>query len=113
LGYQNVNVACQINNPDSFFRSVKRMIALRKSHPAFSGSGMEWLDTGNPAVAVYLREHDGDTMLILNNLSASAETVHIPAEYQTTYLDLFAGQNAALNDKITLQPYSYLWLVKK
>ena len=52
-------------------------------------------------------------MLILNNLSASAETVTIPAEYQKTYADLFAGQNIALKDKITLQPYSYLWLVKK
>jgi len=52
-------------------------------------------------------------MLILNNLSASAEVVDIPTEYQTTYLDLFAGQNATLKDKITLQPYSYLWLVKK
>jgi|GEM_PF-5112788 len=52
-------------------------------------------------------------MLILNNLSNTIETVHIPAEYQTTYLDLFAGQNIAINDKTTLQPYSYLWLVKK
>jgi maltose alpha-D-glucosyltransferase/alpha-amylase len=112
-GYKNVNVACQMNNSDSFFHAVKRMIALRKQHPAFSGSGMEWLDAGNPAVAMYVREHEGETMLILNNLSASAETAHIPAEHQTTYLDLFAGQNIAINDKITLQPYSYLWLVKK
>jgi maltose alpha-D-glucosyltransferase/alpha-amylase len=113
LSYQNINVASQINDPDSFFSSVKRMIATRKQQPAFSGSGMEWLDAGNPAVAAYVREHDGETMLILNNLSASAETVHIPAEQQATYLDLFAGQNVAINDKITLQPYSYLWLVKK
>ena len=107
---EHVNVASQINNPDSFFRSVKRMIALRKAHPAFGGSGMEWIDTGNPAVAVYIREHDGDTMLILNNLSASAETVNIPVEYQKTYLNLFAGHNQTLAEKINLQPYSYLWL---
>jgi len=113
LGYERVNVACQIDDPDSFFRSVKRMIALRKSHAAFGGSGMEWLDAGNPAVAVYLRKHDGDTMLILNNLSAAAETVTIPAKYQKTYADLFAGHDIALTDKLTLQPYSYLWLVKK
>jgi len=74
---------------------------------------MEWLDAGNPAVAAYIREHDGETVLILNNLSDAAEVVNIPAEYQTTYLDLFAGQNIAVKDKITLQSYSYLWLVKK
>ncbi len=32
---------------------------------------------------------------------------------QATYPDLFAGQNIAIKDKISLQPYSYLWLVKK
>ena len=113
LGYQRVNVASQINDPDSFFHSVKRMIALRKEHPAFGGSGMEWVDTGNPAVAVYIREHDGDTMLILNNLSSSAETVDIPTQYQKTYLDLFAGQDTTLTDKLILQPHSYLWLEMK
>ncbi len=112
LGYEHVNVACQINNPDSFFRSVKRMIALRKSHAAFGGSSMEWLDTGNPAVAVYIREHDGDIMLILNNLSESAETVNVPVEFQKTYLDLFAGHDITLTEKLTLQSYSYLWLQK-
>jgi glycosidase len=89
------------------------MISLRKQHAAFSGSGMEWLDAGNSAVAVYLREHDGDKMLILNNLSASAETVTIPAEYQKTYADLFAGHEKTLTEKLTLQPYSYLWLQMK
>jgi maltose alpha-D-glucosyltransferase/alpha-amylase len=113
LSYEHINVSYQINNPASLFRSVKRMIALRKSHAAFGGSGMEWLDAGNPAVAVYLREHDGDTMLILNNLSASAETVNLPAEYQKTYLDLFAGHDTTLSAALTLQPYSYLWLEQK
>jgi maltose alpha-D-glucosyltransferase/alpha-amylase len=112
LGYEHINVASQINNPDSFFRSVKRMIATRKAHPAFGGSGMEWLETGNPAVAVYIREHDGDIILILNNLSESAETVNIPAEFQKTYLDLFAGHNTTLTEKLTLQSHSYLWLQK-
>ena len=71
---------------------------------------MEWIETGNPAVAVYIRQHDDDTMLILNNLSSSAETVNLPLEYQKTYLDLFAGHAQTLTEKLTLQPYSYLWL---
>ena len=74
---------------------------------------MEWIDTGNPAVAVYLREHDSDTMLIFNNLSASAETVNIPAEHQTIYFDLFSGHTQSLGERLTLQPYSYLWLQRR
>jgi maltose alpha-D-glucosyltransferase/alpha-amylase len=113
LGYERVNVASQINDPASFFNSVKQMIALRKAHAAFGGSGMEWMDAGNPAVAVYIREYEGNTMLILNNLSASTETVTIPVEYQKIYLDLFAGHDKTLTNKLSLQPYSYLWLMKK
>ena len=110
LGYQKVNVASQVNDPDSLFRAIKRMIAIRKKHAAFGGSNMEWIDIGSPAVAAYIRQHHGDTMLILNNLSSSAEIVKIPVEYQKEYLDLFAGHTQALSETLTLPPYSYLWL---
>jgi glycosidase len=86
------------------------MIAVRKKHSAFGSSGMEWIETGNPAVAVYVRQHNSDTMLILNNLSSSAETVNLPVEYQKSYFDLFAGHAQTLSENLTLQPYSYSWL---
>ncbi len=110
LGYEHINVASQINDPDSLFGSIKKMIDVRKKHAAFGSSSMEWIETGNPAVAVYIRQHNNDTMLILNNLSSSIENVKLPREYQKTYLDLFAGHTDTLTEKLTLQPYSYLWL---
>lgn len=110
LGYSQVNVAAQMKDPDSLFHSIQRMIAVRKKHAAFGGSSMEWIETGNPAVAVYIRQHNDDSMLILNNLSSSAETVKLPLEYQKTYTDLFAGHTNTFTEHITLQPYSYLWL---
>ena len=61
-------------------------------------------------MAVYLRQHDGDTILALNNLCPSAETVQIPKEYQRAYLNLFAGDFQTLSAQLTLQPYSYMWL---
>ena len=103
LGYQNVNVASQINDPDSLFRAIKRMIAVRKNHVAFGGSSMEWIETGNPSVAVYLRQHEGDSILVLNNLSSSAETVQIPEEYQKKYLNLFTEDTQTLTAQVTLQ----------
>jgi glycosidase len=86
------------------------MIAVRKEHAAFGSSSMEWIETGNSAVAVYIRQHNNDTMLIINNLSSSVEAVKLPLEYQKTYLDLFAGHTHTFTEKLTLQPYSYLWL---
>jgi trehalose synthase len=110
LGYQNVNVASQMNDPDSLFHSIKKMIAARKAHEAFGSSDMEWVETGNPHVAVYTRQHGDDAMLILNNLSASAQSVKLPPHYQKNYLDLFAGRRHRIAGELALDPYSYHWL---
>ncbi|MDP1546637.1 MAG: maltose alpha-D-glucosyltransferase [Anaerolineales bacterium] len=112
LGYQRINVASQVNDPDSLFRSVKRMIALRKKHEAFGSSSMEWVDAGNPHVAAYIRQHGADTMLILNNLSDAAQCIRIPQEHQGSYLDLFAAHQTTIANELTFPPYSYLWLQK-
>jgi trehalose synthase len=113
LSYQKINVASQINDPDSLFRSVKRMIAIRKKHEAFGSSSMEWVDAGNPHVAVYLRQHGDDTMFILNTLSDSDQTLRIPKEQQAAYFDLFGAHPVTLTEELTLPPYSYLWLQKQ
>ena len=113
MDYHQINVASQINDPDSLFHSIQKMISVRKKHAAFGSSSMEWVETGNAAVAIYIRQHDNDTMLILNNLSSSTETVHLPTEHQKTYLDLFAGNTKNITEDLTLQPYSYLWLQKQ
>jgi trehalose synthase len=110
LGYQHINVASQVNDPDSLFRAIKRMIAVRKKHAAFGGSSMEWVEADNTAIAIYIRQHNDDTMLIFNNLSSSSETVNVPTEYQKKYLDLFANTEITLNKTFTLPSYSYLWL---
>lgn len=110
LGYQHINIASQVNDPDSLLHSIKRMIAIRKKHAAFGSSSLEWIETGNSAVAVYIRQYNHDSMLILNNLSSSIETVKLPAQFQKTYLDLFAGHTHTLTEKFELKPYSYLWL---
>ena len=110
LEFQYINVADQIRDPVSLFQFINGMIAIRKKQDAFGGSNMEWIETGNPAVAVYVRQHRNDTVLILNNLSSSSEVVRPPREYQGSYLDLFAGHTLVLTETLTLQPYSYLWL---
>jgi glycosidase len=88
------------------------MIAIRKAHSAFGNGSMQWLKD-NPAVASYLREYEGETLLILNNLSSDAQEVNIPAEHQGTYSDLMNSATLTLAGNISLQPYSYLWLQRQ
>ncbi len=68
LDHHHINVASQINDPDSLFRTLRRMIAARKQHPSFGNGRMEWIETGNPSVAVYIRRYQDETLLIINTL---------------------------------------------
>ena len=102
-------MASQMKEPNSLFSSLQKMIAIRKQHPAFASSGMEWMDTGSPAVAGYTRSKDGETLMILNNLSENSISVKIPSDFLVNVLDLFSGQSFILPMHLTLEPYSYFW----
>jgi maltose alpha-D-glucosyltransferase/alpha-amylase len=112
---QHVNVEDQRKNPGSLFHAIKRMIEVRLAHPAFGEAGLQWLDSGNPAVAVYRRAAANEQLLILNNLSASPQRVNLSEESLPSELtDLLTGRVLQLTktDAYTLEPYAYYWLLK-
>jgi len=106
---KRVNVAAQLAKPDSLFHTVRRMVALHKSQHAFGWGSFEWVETGTDSVAAYLRKHDNETMLILNNLSEEKQVVRVPLGEA---LDIFTGGTVSLNS-LSLQPFQYLWLLLK
>ncbi|MEJ5224175.1 MAG: maltose alpha-D-glucosyltransferase [Anaerolineales bacterium] len=109
-GPQNVNVAAQQRDPASLLQSIRRMITLRKNQPAFGGSEMDWLDTGNPAVAAYLRPHAQGGVLVFNNLTDTAQDITLPPAWQRPVRDLFSGETLTLPARFSLPPYAYRWL---
>ena len=110
LGYEHINVAAQLNDPNSLFQTIQKMIHLRKKHAAFSGSDMQWIQTGNSAVAVYLREHEGETVAVFNNLSDTLQQIHLPQEFRKAGQDIISNTPVSLEGILELQPYSYLWV---
>ncbi len=107
FGYKQVNVATQMADPASLFHTLQRMIAIRKQHPAFGWGDFAWIDVGTTTVAAYTRGHQNETLLILNNLSDSPQTIALPPR-DAPLQDLFSGQNVDPPDK--LQPREYRWL---
>jgi len=110
LAYHNVNVAAQLRDPHSLFHTIQKMIAVRKVHPAFGSSSMEWVEIGNPAVAAYLRQTEDDVVLVLNNLSHQVQSVVVPPQYRKDCLDLLSSSVVSMGPELELSPYSYLWL---
>ncbi len=107
--YQHVNVASQVNDPNSLLSTITKMIAIRKKRAAFGGGSLEWIETGNPAVSAYLRKQHKDAVVVFNNLSGTVQSVQIPAALQKAGRDLFSDQAFVLKEQLELQPYSYLW----
>ncbi|MDA8218679.1 MAG: alpha-glucosidase C-terminal domain-containing protein, partial [Dehalococcoidales bacterium] len=69
FGYQGVNVEAQLRTPTSFLNWIKRMIGVRKRHPAFGRGSLEFLHPENQKVLAYVREYEGETILAVLNLS--------------------------------------------
>ena len=66
------------------------MLAIRRAHPAFGVGRYTDLGGANPSVLAFLREHGGETLLCVHNLSRHPQPVqlnlsrrfhsHIPVE---------------------------------
>jgi maltose alpha-D-glucosyltransferase / alpha-amylase len=114
-GYQAINVEAQERSPFSLLNWMKRLVEVRKQHRAFGRGSIEFLEPENPHVLAYLREHEGDTILVVNNLSGSAQPVRLdltrfagrtPVELigQTAFLPVDETPYA-----LTLGPYGFFW----
>jgi maltose alpha-D-glucosyltransferase/alpha-amylase len=76
-GYQAVNVETQIDSSTSLLHWNRRMIAVRKQHPALSLGDFQELRGSNPAVLTYMRSWYQDTVLCANNMSRFPQPVEL------------------------------------
>ncbi len=76
-GYQAINVESQQRDSSSLLNWMRRMIAVRKEHPAFGRGTMTLLYPRNRRVLAYIREFEGDRILCVVNLSRAAQAVEL------------------------------------
>jgi maltose alpha-D-glucosyltransferase/alpha-amylase len=133
-----VNVASQRADPTSMWHSIRRMIAVRKSNPAFGRGDFAWAelvdrDLADPQsltadagaiaegrtqaqpVAAYWRRYETERLLIVNNLSSRPQKVSIAVpESAKSPIDMLRGEQISGRDgkrlDLRLEPYQYWWL---
>jgi maltose alpha-D-glucosyltransferase/alpha-amylase len=110
LDYHHLNVESQLADKNSLFHAISKMIHVRKQSYTFGRGKMEWVKTDNPSLAVYTRKYQDETLLIINNLSDSSQTITFPGEQQAIYVDLFSNTEQQVGSTFELQPYAYRWL---
>jgi maltose alpha-D-glucosyltransferase/alpha-amylase len=113
--FEAVNVEAQQANPQSLLWWMKRVIALRKKHPAFGRGSLRFLHPENRRVLSFIREHEDETILVVANLSRYAQWTELPLDdYEGRVpVELFGsvefpriGPDPYL---LSLGPHSFLW----
>ena len=81
-GYQAVNVERQLDQPASLLQWTRKMIAIRKQHPAFALGAFTDLGGSNPPCSpscASTDEPDGDEVLLcVHNLSRHPQPAQLP-----------------------------------
>jgi glycosidase len=92
------------------YQRLQKLIALRKSNPAFAGADMMVVQTGNEHAFGYLRRGGGQQILALTNFSEGPQTIFLNQPPFTAAADLISGDAVTLLPGLVLQPYQVMWL---
>jgi maltose alpha-D-glucosyltransferase/alpha-amylase len=115
FGCHRVNVAAQRADPESLWHALRRMMAIRKTHLAFSRGSCDFVPLKNRAVLAIVRAYEGETILAVHNLSALPQKVWpgLRRWQGAQVYELLSGREfPAVTAKpyaIRLRPYEYLW----
>jgi len=116
-GYEALNVEAQQRDSHSLLNWTKRMLAVRSEHHAFGRGTQRFLRPANRKILAYLREHEGETILCIANLSRTAQAVELelgefvgrtPVEMTGRAAFPPVGQLPYL---LTLPPYGFYWFM--
>jgi len=115
--YEAVNVENQQKNLSSLLWWMRRVIAMRKNFKAFSRGSLEFLMPDNPKVLAFLRQFEGQTIVVVVNLSRFSQPVElnlapfagcVPVEvFSHNPFPTIRKSRYAL----TLGPHSFYWFV--
>ncbi len=96
------------------FRSLQKMIALRKDMPAFAGQTMELISLANPHLLGFVRIHEGHRLIVLANFSETPQEVDAnvlrTAGLGRFFEDAITGFSVAASEAIELAAYQIQWL---
>lgn len=113
--YEAINVDAQQHNPHSLLWWMKRLIALRKRHKAFSRGTLEFLSPENGKILTFLRRYEDECILVVANLSRFVQYVELDlsAFQGMRPIEMFGRVSFPLIGDLpyllTLGPHSFFW----
>jgi maltose alpha-D-glucosyltransferase / alpha-amylase len=114
-GYPAVNVLRQKASEHSLLNWMQSIITVRKSTAVFGRGSIEFLYPANHRILAYVRRLDNEVVLVVNNLSSSAQAVELDLRrYKGNILIEMFGRNifprvGDLPYLLTMGPYQFYW----
>jgi maltose alpha-D-glucosyltransferase / alpha-amylase len=114
-GYQAINVESQTRSPHSLLNWMKRITEVRKSSRVFSRGSIEFLQPSNHRVLAYVRQYGNEKILVVNNLSSTAQAVELDLRAHKGNIPIeLSGRNlfpriGELPYLLTMGPYQSYW----
>jgi maltose alpha-D-glucosyltransferase/alpha-amylase len=112
FGYERVNVADQLGDPDSLLTWTQRVIRVRRSCRELGWGTCEFLDPGAPQVLAHRCTHQERSVLLVHNLSGAPCDVVLPLPDGTYPDDLLSRAEPDVRDgrlHVALPAYGYRW----
>jgi maltose alpha-D-glucosyltransferase / alpha-amylase len=113
--YQAINVEAQQRAKASLLNWLRRLIRVRKKYPVFGRGTLKFVPCENRRVVAFLREYEGQTLLIVSNLSGFAQPAELELQgFQGRVPVELLGNHAfpAIGERpyfLTLSPHSFFW----
>jgi maltose alpha-D-glucosyltransferase/alpha-amylase len=114
--FEAINVETQSKNPSSLLWWMKRLISIRKNVQPLARGDLQFLYPENPRVLAFTRNWQGETLLVVANLSR----FHQVAELDLAGFSSFTPREVFSQNRfpdvgeepyrLTLGPYGFLWL---
>ncbi|MCY1045044.1 maltose alpha-D-glucosyltransferase [Corallococcus sp. bb12-1] len=114
-GYQSINVEAQDRQKSSLLQWVKRMIRIRQRYPVFAMGSLRFLSTENRKVLAFVREWEGQTVMVICNLSRFAQPALLDLRELSGSVPVeLIGDTAfpRISDlpyQLSMGPYMFLW----
>ena len=114
-GYQAINVDSQTRSAHSLLSWTKSVIRTRNAFRVFSRGSIEFLNPSNHRVLAYVRCLGEEKVLVVNNLSSSAQAVELDLQAYKKHIPIeMFGRNlfpriGDLPYLLTLGPYQFYW----
>lgn len=113
--YEVINVEAQKQNRHSLLWWVRRLLALRSRIPAFSRGDIRFLEPENPKILAFIRQYDGQSILVVVNLSRFVQYVGLDLQAHKGVMPVEIFGNTPfpkIGDDpyfLTLTPHAFYW----